>query len=214
MKTFDMDRLRDVILGLTEGGARTVSNALLFQTCGRTDEPGKRRLLRQLQDMVNRGELVRVGRGEMRYEPKAASARHSKVYQRIWRAIRAKQPGFSCSDLAVVASAGANHVQSYVRWLVEEGYLRRHGKDGNTVLYVATGTARERREIPYPPLGIKDPWEGERNSACHLVRLLMERDPADQKAKIVQHCRAILDRFAPQHIINTQVEPGSKEDAC
>ncbi|MDO9631533.1 MAG: hypothetical protein Q7I92_06525, partial [Humidesulfovibrio sp.] len=75
MKTFDMDRLRDVILGLSEGGTRTVSNALLFQTCGRTDEPGKRRLLRQIQHMVNKGELVRVGRGELRYEPQAAAAR-------------------------------------------------------------------------------------------------------------------------------------------
>ncbi len=195
MKTFDMNRLRDVILGLTEGGERTISNALLFQTLERKDAAGKSRLLRQLQDMVNRGELVRVGRGEMRYEPQAASARHGELYQRIWRAIRAKQPGFACRDLAVVAAAGLNHVQRYVHWLVGQGYLRRHGKDGNTVLYAATGTARERREIPYPPLGINDPWEGERNAACRLVRLLMERDPNGQKRLIVENCRAILDRF-------------------
>lgn len=207
MKTFDMDRLRDVILGLSEGGQRTISNALLFETLGRDDAAGKSRLLRQLQDMVNRGELVRVGRGEMRYEPKSASARHGELYQRIWRAIRAKQPGFTCRDLAVVAAAGANHVQRYVHWLVAQGYLRRHGKEGNTVLYAATGTARERREIPYPPLGINDPWEGERNAACRLVRLLMERDPSGQKTMIVDNCRAILDRF--------ETTPGKgKEAAC
>lgn len=195
MKTFDMDRLRDVVLGLTEGGQRTVSNTLLFQTCGRTDDPGKRRMLRQIQHMVNKGELVRVGRGEMRYEPKAAAARHGELYQKIWRAIRAKAPGFSSQDLALITGTGASHLSKYLRFLEGEGLVRRHGKSGNTLLYAATSKARERRETPYPPLGISDPWEGERNSACHLVRLLMERDPADQKAKILQHCRAILDRF-------------------
>lgn len=197
MKTLDMIRLRDVILGLTEGGKRIVSNSLLFQACGRTDEAGKTRLLRQVQQLVNKGELVRVGRGELRYEPKAAAARHGQLYMKIWRAIRAKAPGFSTQDLAIVTGAGASHLCKYLKWLEGEGLVRRHGKSGNTILYAATVKAKERPETPYPPLGLDDPWESERNSACHLVRLLMERDPSQQKAKIVQNCRAILDRFTP-----------------
>ncbi len=190
-----MDRLRDVILGLTEGGKRTISNMLLYQTLGLEDEPGKKRLLRQIQDMSVRGEVVRVDRGELRYVPQAPGARHGKLYERIWRVIRAKQPGFSVADVALVTSAGENHVFKYLRWLEGQGYLRRAGKSGNTVLYAATSTAKTTRETPYPPLGVGDAYETERNSACHLVRLLMERDPAGQKAKIVQNCRAILDRF-------------------
>lgn len=197
MKTFDMNRMRDVILGLSEGGKRTISNTLLFQACGRTDEAGKARLLRQVQQMVNTGELVRVARGELRYEPRAAAARHGQLYKKIWRAIRAKAPGFSSTDLALITGAGASHLCKYLRWLEGESLVRRHGKNGNTILYAATMKAREQPETPYPPIGVDDPWEAERNSACHLVRLLMERDPAEQKTKIVQNCRAILDRFTP-----------------
>lgn len=195
MKTHDMDRLRDVILGLTEGGQRTISNVLLYQTLGLTDEPAKKRLLRQIQDMTTRGELVRLGPGELRYEPQASSNRYGKLYERIWRVIRAKQPGFSTRDIALVTGAGENHVFKYLRWLEKQGHLRRHGKNGNTVLFAATATARATRETPYPPLGVGDAFEAERNSACHLVRLLMERDPTQQKAKIIQNCRDILDRF-------------------
>ncbi len=190
-----MTRLRDVILGLTEGGARPVTNALLFQTLGLNDEAGKRRLYRQIQDMANRGELVRTGRGEMRYDPNAASARHGKLYERIWRAVRAKQPGFSVGDIALVTGAGKNHAYKYLRWLEAQGYLRRHGKNGNSVLYAATGRARERRETPYPPAGIQDAFEAERNAACRLVRLLMEREPSVLRARIMENCAVIMDRF-------------------
>lgn len=195
MKTFDMTRLRDVILGLTEGGKRTISNGLLFQACGRTDEAGKTRLLRQVQQMVNKGELVRVARGELRYEPKAASARNGQLYKKIWRAIRAKAPGFSSADLALITGAGASHLCKYLKWLEGEGLVRRHGKSGNTILYAATPAAKEHPATPYPPIGINDPWEIERNCACHLVRLFMERDPGGERDKIVQHCRTILARF-------------------
>lgn len=195
MITIDMDRLRDVLLGLSEGATRSVSNMLLYQTIGLTTEPEKKRLLRQLQDMAVRGEVERLDRGEMRYIPTAPGARYGKLYERIWRVLRAKQPGFSTRDIALVTGAGENHVFKYLRWLEKQGYLRRHGKTGNTALYAATSTAKDTRDTPYPPLGVDDAYENERNAACHLVRLLMERDPADQKAKIVQNCRAILDRF-------------------
>lgn len=195
MKTFDMDRLRDVLLGLSEGGKRTISNTLLFQACGRTDEVGKSRLLRQVQQAVNRGELVRVARGELRYLPEAAAVRYGPLYKKIWRAIRAKAPGFSTQDLALITGAGASHLCKYLKWLEGEGLVRRHGKSGNTILYAATMKAREQPETPYPPLGVDDPWEVERNAACHLVRLFMEREPSTGRDKIIQHCRTILARF-------------------
>lgn len=190
-----MDRLRDVILGLTEGGKRPVTNSLLFQTLGRDDEAGKRRLLRQLQDMVNRGELVRTGRGEMRYDPSASAARHGPLYDRIWRAIRAKQPGFGVNDVALVTGAGKNHTYKYMRWLESEGYLRRQGKSGNSVLFVTTAKARAHRGTPFPPAGITDPYENERNAACRLVRLLMERNPDAVRGDIGKNCAIIMDRF-------------------
>lgn len=197
MKTHDMDRLRDVVLGLSEGGKRTISNILLYQTLGLETEQAKKRLLRQIQDMVGRGEMRRLGPGELRYMPQAPSNRYGKLYERIWRALRVKQPGFSTADIALVTGAGENHVYKYLRWLEGQGYLRRQGKSGNTVLYRATATARATRETPYPPLGVDDPYEVERNSACHLVRLLMERDPEAMRGKIREHCRTILDRFDP-----------------
>lgn len=190
-----MTRLRDVILGLSEGGARPVTHALLSQTLGLAGESGKRRLYRQVQDMVNRGELVRTDRGEMRYDPTSAAARHGELYKRIWRAVRAKQPGFSTGDIALVTGAGKNHVYKYMSWLESEGYLRRHGKSGNSVLYAATGKARERRETPYPPAGIQDAYEAERNAACRLVRLLMEREPSVLRSRILENCAVIMDRF-------------------
>jgi len=195
VRTFEMDRLRDVILGLSEGGKRTISNVLLYETLGLKDEAAKKRLLRQVQDMTTRGELQRLSPGELRYVPQAPSVRYGKLYERIWRAIRAKQPGFSTADIALVTASGENHVFKYLRWLEKQGYLRRQGKNGSTMLYAATTTARATRETPYPPLGVGDAFEVERNSACHLVRLLMERDPAEQAHKIIQNCRAILDRF-------------------
>ncbi|MGE4552906.1 MAG: hypothetical protein AB7D57_07320 [Desulfovibrionaceae bacterium] len=195
MKTIDRGRLRDVLLGLTEGGKRTVTNAMLYQTLDRKDAGSQRLLLRQLQGLVRMGEIVRVGRGEMRYVPEAASARNGQLYSRIWRAVRAKKPGFSTRDLALVSGAALSHVRHYVHWLERAGYLRRNGRDGNTVLYAATKTARERLDTPYPPLSALDSYGAERNAACRLVRLLMERDPITARRRIAENCAIIMDRF-------------------
>ena len=174
-----------------------VTNTMLFQALGAEDAAAKARVRRAVTHMVRRKELLRVRDGVFTYNPKAAPRRESTSYERVWRAVRASKPGFSVAELVQVTRFSERQVREYVRWLLEEGHLASHGQEGNRQLYRATQKARDTRETPLPPVGVKDPYEKERNAACKLVRLLMERDcgkPAVARG-IVESCRAILARF-------------------
>lgn len=200
--TFEMDRIRDVLGGLTEDGKKPVTNALLFDAFGLGSgmEPEKARLRRRLNDMVQRGELVRLEPGKYTYHP-SAKKRHGEMFQRIWRAVRSSKPGFSVGDIAQVTRADYTTVLKYFKALEAEDYLARHGQKGNTRFYRATCKAKERRETYYPPLEITNPFERECGAACRIVRALMERDP-DQQAvvkKIVAAAWIIIHRFDPEH---------------
>lgn len=196
MSTEEMDRVRLVIQGVTVGGKETVTNALLYEAMGLTAESDKARLRSRVNALVKRGELKRIADGKYSYHPKAR-VRRGEYYQRVWRAIRSAKPGFSWDGLSEVSRVSYTHIRKYGKWLLEEGYLERHGCKGTTHLFRATALARDTVETPYPPLDIADPYETERNAACRLIRALMERDPgrAAVKEKIIKDCRAILGRF-------------------
>lgn len=194
----DGNEMRRLLASLAAASVtRQVTNAMLFEALGADDEAAKARVRRQVTHMVRRKELVRVRDGVFTYNPAAAPRRESTSYERVWRAVRAGKPGFSVADLVQITRFSERQVRDYVRWLLEEGFLAEHGANGNLKLYRATQKARDTRSTPLPPVGVKDPYEKERNAACKLVRLLMERDcgkPAVAR-RIVEQCRAILARF-------------------
>ena len=199
MITLDLEHVRGVVIGLTRNGREECSNQLLAEALGLETEPEKARMRSRLAELVRRNELVRVGRGHYRYNPAARPKLHrtGESYARMWRAVRSSKPGVSAQDLAQVSRTGYTQVRRYCKWLESEGYLKRHGVKGNTLLYRATALAKDQRETPYPPLPIEDPFAGERAAACRLVRLYMERDPYQPgvKRQIEAACRVILERL-------------------
>jgi len=197
MRTPDADRVRLVIQGLSVGGKKNVTNALVFEALGCAIEPEKARVRRQINDMVRRQELTRVEDGVFTYNPKAVGKRQAEYLHRIWRAIRSAKPGFGCKDLASVTRASYTHVMRYCAWLKEDGYLEPHGMRGQTRLYRATEKARQQVETPFPPRRLNDPFDSPKREALELVRLFLMGDPYQPavRTKIVENCRAILARF-------------------
>ncbi|WP_237559936.1 winged helix DNA-binding protein [Desulfohalovibrio reitneri] len=194
--SFTMEELRPVIQGLTRGGKKSFTAGLLIEALCLEDEQDKAKVRRRLEDMKERRELIRVERGTYTWNPHAAT-RGGELYERIWRAIRAKKPGWTFRDVSQVSRASYTHVAKYVRWLEAEGYVARHGKSGKSYAYRATQKARDQRKTPFPPKPITDPFAQVRNAACRMVRALMERDPyqPNVRQRIIEDCRTVLARF-------------------
>lgn len=203
------NKMRQLLASLAAASVTgQVTNAMIFEALGVDDESAKARVRRQVTHMVRRKELVRVRDGVFTYNPQAAPRRTCASYERVWRAVRASRPGFSVADLVQISRFSERQVREYVRWLLDEGFLLDHGMDGNTKLYRASFKARDTRETPLPPVGVKDPFEKERNAACRLVRFLMERDCGQPAVKrgIVENCRAILARFEDKEDADGQAQ--------
>jgi predicted transcriptional regulator len=200
MKTVGMDQLRTVVEGLSEGGKKDVSNAMLYESLGLEEADEKARLRRRVNDMVKRSELVRIRPGWFSYNPKAKPQRNSEFYIRIWRLVRAKGPGWTKQDMAVSTRASYTMASRYINWLEEEGFVARHGRKGNTAKYRTTSKAREELQTPYPPIAPSDPFAQERSACCRLVRLMMERDPYQTgvRKKILNELAVMNDRFQPK----------------
>jgi hypothetical protein len=174
-----------------------VSYAQIFRVFNLTDPDDKDRTRRKIGDFLKRGELQRVEKGVFTYHPEAIKPHQAQGLQRLWRAIRAEQPGWTTADLAQVSGMSRNHCQKYCRWLASEGFITPHGRDGNTKQWRVTTKGRDHRETPYPPRAVKDPFQAEKNAACRLVRCLMARDPGKPvtRKKIITECTTILARF-------------------
>ncbi|WP_319543189.1 hypothetical protein [uncultured Pseudodesulfovibrio sp.] len=197
MKSVTMDQLRDVIQRLTEGGKNTISNAMLYEALGFEDEVEKQRMRRRVTSMIKKSELIRISPGWYSYNPKAQPQRNGEAYMRVWRLVRSKNPGWSMHDMATVTRVSYTMVTRYCGWLLEEGYLARHGRKGNTRLYRATQKAKEQRDTPYPPIAPSDPFDKERSAACRLVRLMMERDLYQNgvRGKLLKELNILNKRF-------------------
>jgi hypothetical protein len=194
-----MAGLREAARNLGKGGA-VFSNRMLYQALGGVDEPAKDRIRRRAASLVTTGEFIRVGRGEYRYNPKAAPARNGEMITRMWRALKSAKPGFSVQDLARISGAGYSNTLGYIRCLEEAGYLRTCGRNGNTILYRATEKARNQVHAHQPPRPLRDPFENEKEKVHELVSYFMLRDlyqPAVRKS-VVACCKTILDRFERQ----------------
>lgn len=64
----------------------------------------------------------------------------------MWRAIRSSQPGFSVEDVAMLSEVNMAEAEEYVLFLLESGFLRRHGADR----FATTTSARETIVPPRP----------------------------------------------------------------
>lgn len=189
-----MDALRSALQGLS---GREITNALLYEIMGVDSEEERARLRRSLTHLVRKRELLRQAPGTYLYNPKATSPQAGEMCSRIWRAIRASKPGWSKLDLSLTTRVSHSHLSQYVNWLEDQGYVERHGRKGNVVLYRGTGKAREQRETPFPPREARDPFAEARAACARLVRVMMTRDLYQPSAckEVVKECAAIMARF-------------------
>ncbi|OIQ51021.1 hypothetical protein BerOc1_02966 [Pseudodesulfovibrio hydrargyri] len=196
MAPSDMDKLRGVLLGLSEGGKHEISNVLVFQAMALETESEKARVRRQLDVMARRSELTRIRPGHYTYNPGAARQR-GEGHIRMWRAVRASTGTFGIAEIAAVSHVDAPSVGRYLKLLLSLGLVRRNGKRGASLLYSTTALGRDRRETPYPPVARRDPFADERAAMSRLARVFFEEDLYSDPARqvVVRECRAILERF-------------------
>lgn len=193
-----MTALRDAARNLGAGGA-DITNGMLYAALGTTvaETEERDRIRRRCNQLVRTGELERIRPGLYRYNPGAAPAQaHDKVSS-MWRAVRSAAPGFAAQDVARVSGAAYNYAIKYLKFLETAGFLRRHGRSGNALLYCLTAQGRAQRQSPLPPKPIRDPFEEERRHVHELVGLFLLRDPYQPAVRnqIVESARAILARF-------------------
>ncbi|WP_419787246.1 hypothetical protein [Pseudodesulfovibrio sp.] len=202
----DMDKLRGVVIGLSEGGKKEINNALVFQALGLETEPEKARVRRQLDGMTRQNELSRLKPGHYTYNPKAPQ-RRGEGYVRMWRGIRSSAGSFGIAEIAAVSHVDTSSVSKYLKHLLSIGLVRRNGKNGMNLLYSTTPSGRDQRETPYPPVAVRDPFANERAAMSRLARVFFEKDLyADAARKtVIKECRAILNRF------DTQAEKGGSK---
>lgn len=201
MATSATDKLRRALQALCPDDG-TVCNQQLYEALGLSDEPAKARLRSRLGDFLKRGELVRLKDhpGCYTYHRTAMPKRTGESYGRIWRAVRASKPGWAYREISQVTRIEYTMVSRYCKWLHEEGYITRHGKNGNTQLWRGTAKIRECTEVQYPLITPKDPFAAERSAACGLVRLMMEADPSKPriKSKINKELQILVRRFGAE----------------
>jgi predicted transcriptional regulator len=198
MKTDAMTALREVVQNLGRGGDE-ITHPMIYAALGvpREDTAERDRIRRRCNMMVQSGELKRIKPGHYTYNPRAATARDHDKLIAMWRAIKSAKPGFTAQEITRVSGAEYSYAIKYLKHLEAEGYIKRHGRDGNTLLYRATAKTRGQSKTPHPPRAIKDPFAEERRQLHEMVGLFLLRDPYQPavRDKIVAACRTILARF-------------------
>lgn len=198
MKTDAMTMLREAARTLS-AAHESVTTPMLYQALGvsKDDQTERSRIRRRCNQLVQSGEMTRLDQGIYRYNKDAASARVGELVTRMWRAMTSTSSGFSVQDVARISGACLSHASKYISYLADAGYVRQHGKHGNSRLYRGTGKMRETLRAPMPPRTLSDPFADERKHVHELVGLFLLKDmhrPAVQQ-EIVVHCRAIEARF-------------------
>jgi len=194
-RTITTDMVREAVRSFCQGGKR-VSNAQLYEVMGLACEPEKDRLRTRINDMVKQGEVVKVGPGLYEYNYKFR-LRNNETCPKIWRFVRMQKPGWSVSHACQITRVSYTQAMRYIAWLENEGYVVRHGKDGQTALYRATDKADRTPETPYPPHTDRNPFAREAAAAAQIARLMLCHDPYRAKTarEIVAACNVLLARF-------------------
>jgi hypothetical protein len=200
--------VREAMRSFCVGGKR-VSNAQLYEVLELRCEQEKDRLRTRITDMVKAGEVIKVSAGLYEYNYKYR-VRESATFPAVWRFVRSQKPGWSLTYASQITRISYTQVSRYCGWLENEGYITRHGKDSQTILYRATDKADKSPETPVPPITDRNPFERENAAAARLATLMLCHDPYQPRvaAEIVKNCRVLLARFA----VNQNENSGEHDD--
>lgn len=216
MKTASMDRVRRAVEAICQDDDARVGTIQLCEALGFDNIKERARVRRQLTEMCDRGELIRVEPGMYRRNPKPPTEPTDSL-ARVWRAIRVQRPGFTMGYLAQVTRVSYTQTLKYCRWLRDEGFIRPCGKDGLKNLFECTSKATKHPETPRPPKPIRDPFMKERAAAARIVRSLLLLDPYAERTRRMIHedCRVLLERFGEtaESTTTTDAEQASRKEA-
>lgn len=206
-----MDQLRAALKAL---GDTVVTVPVLGEMLGLQTESERQIARRRLREMIARGEVEKVGLGQFRYLPDKEPLRRGNGYIRMWKLIRVQPPGWQKTLIVSLSRMDRTTVDKYVRWLEDEGFVERSGRNGNTILWRTTAKGREQRETPWPLVDIPDPYAEERAATAALCTLLLTADP-DQTStcvKIRRHLAIMTARFCTQ--LENEPETQGVSDDC
>lgn len=196
MRTSGMDELRTALKAF--GSKYVITAVELASALGLETESQKQVMRRRLHELVQRGEAERIAHGQYRYKPGAEPRRQGESYGRMWRIIRTELSGWTIARVGMLARIERGMVDRYTRWLLEEGFVEKCGRDGNTMLWRTTSKGREQREIPWPPVDLPDPYAAERQAVARLCQILLTKNPdsAHVRADIGKQLAVLCKRFS------------------
>lgn len=206
-KEVSKDAVRAALQALGEGG-KEISYRLVYEALGLESEAEQAVVRSRISDMTRHGEVKRTRTGCFTYDFKHRP-REAKSYEALWRFVRKAKPGWSLSECAMMTRVSYTRALRYCRWLEEEGYILRDGKDErNASTWRATVKADKTPETPYPPLRETDPFVRERAAAATIARLLLCADPYAKRTAqgITEACKVLLARFDTNRTKNENEE--------
>lgn len=200
MRTEGMDQVRAAVKVFSSDGKTVVTAVQLSEFLNLETESQKNILRKRLHMLMNRGEVEKVAYGQFRYVPGKELRRNGESYMRVWRIIRVQNPGWTIQTIAALARVSRTVVERYGKWLEDEGFVERAGRNGNSILWRTTAKGREQRETPWPLVDLPDPYAPERTATAALCTLLLTADPdqASTRVKIRKHLATLTTRFCTQ----------------
>lgn len=153
-----------------------VSYRQIFKALGANTEAEKARVRSAVSEFVKRGEFVRTSPGLFRFQRVELGKRERPILEKIWRAMRIRND-FTIEEIILRTDASRAHIEKYLKSLLKEGLVARHGKKGQHSRFRVTSRGREHKETPYvikslPP----DPYQAVREATASLVRVVLLKD--------------------------------------
>lgn len=185
-----MDQLRTTLKSL---GDVVVTAPLLGEVLGLTTESERQVIRRRLREMIQRGEVEKVGTGQFRFIEGKERPHKGNGYSRMWRVIRAQTPGWRKANISAITRLDRTSVDRYVTFLEDEGLVARSGRDGNTILWRTTSKARDQRQTPWPKADCTIPYSEEKSAAGTLCMVMLRENPDQPSTRNkIRRCLAIL----------------------
>lgn len=204
MRTSGMDELRTALKAF--GPKHVITAVQLAAVLDLETESQKQVMRRRLHELVQRGEAERIAHGQYRYKPGTELRRQGESYGRMWRIIRTESAGWTIARVAMLSRIERTMTDRYTKWLLEEGFIEKCGRDGNTILWRTTAKGREQRETPWPPCDLPDPYAAERQAVARLCQILLTKNPnaTHVRADISKQLAVLCKRFSTTHDANKE----------